>query len=159
MTSSHTNYKLFFAMNERPKDIIYSIRTLNKYLSQDFDNRLSEYGLTGHMGRILFFINGRTNIDNVEVIQADIEKEFQLSKSTVSGMVCRLEKRELIIKEKKSNCAILKPSEKGVEIIKHIKEQRVETLNALFKGFSEEEIKSITERVNKILDNLKEGMR
>ena len=71
-------------MNERPKDIIYSIRMLNKYLSQDFDNRLAEYGLTGHMGRILFFINGRTNIDNVEVIQADIEKEFQLSKSTVS---------------------------------------------------------------------------
>ena len=146
-------------MNERPKDIIYSIRVLNKYLSQDFDNRLAEYGLTGHMGRILFFINGRTNIDQQEVIQSDIEKEFKLSKSTVSGMVARLEKRELISKEKRKCSYILKPTDKGVDIIKHIKDQRSKTLDVMFKGMNQEEINSVTEHVKKILDNLKEGMK
>ena len=146
-------------MNNKDKDIVYSIRMINKYLSQDFDNRLAEYGLTGHMGRILFYINDKTNVNNVEVIQADIEKNFKLSKSTVSGMVTRLEKRELIKKEKIGNRAILKPTEKGIDIIKHVKESKQEVLKTLFKDFSKEEIESITYRINKILDNLKEGMK
>ena len=146
-------------MNERSKDILYLIRVLNKYLSQDFDNRLAEYGLTGHMGRILFFINGRTNIDHVDVIQSDIEKEFKLSKSTVSGMVSRLEKRELITKEKRKCSCVLKPTEKGVDIVKHIRSTRSKTLDVMFKGMNKEEIQTVTEHVNKILDNMKEEMR
>ena len=115
-------------LNENKKDnIIYLTIYLRKLIDKDFDNRLSEYGLTGQQGRILFFIFHSEK----EIHQNDIENEFHLSKSTVSGLVKRMEKKGVININKQCRYAVLTVSNKGKEVIEHLKESRQDALETL----------------------------
>ena len=111
-----------FMNQSRKDDIIFLIKYLGKLLDKDLDARLSEYDLTGQQGRMLFYIAKRTNIDKEEVHQNDIEQEYHLSKSTVSGIVKRMEKKGIISIEKQHPYAVLKPTEEGECIIHKLRE-------------------------------------
>ena len=127
------------AMENKTKkhDILFLIRRLNKLIDQDLDARLATYGLTGQQGRILFFINRRSEIDHQEVHQNDIENEYHLSKSTVSGLVKRMEKKEIITIEKQHPYAILKPTDKAKEILCHLRTHKDETIERLLNGIDD----------------------
>ena len=118
-------------------DILFLIRRLNKLIDQDLDARLATYGLTGQQGRIIFFINRRSEIDHQEVHQNDIENEYHLSKSTVSGLVKRMEKKEIITIEKQHPYAILKPTDKAKEILCHLRTHKDETIERLLSGIDD----------------------
>ena len=106
--------------NKGPElDIIYYIKVLNKLMTADFTKRLNEHGLTCQQGRVLFYINHRVK-DGFEVHQNDLEERFNLSKSTVSGLVKRMEKNELIIKINNHKYCSLLPSEKGKAIVNQV---------------------------------------
>ena len=98
-------------------NIIFLTRELNKLITMDFDKRLDSFGLTSHQGHILFYLNRKTNIEGHEVHQKDIEEEFHLSKSTVSELLKRMEKKGLIIKIGTRPLYKLKPSDEGLKII------------------------------------------
>lgn len=142
---------------EKKNEIIYLIKYLNKMVDKDFDSRLAEYDLTGQQGRILFFIAGRTNIHHLEVHQNDIENEFHLSKSTVSGLVKRLEKKGVITVEKQHPYAILRPSEEGNNIVKHVIDRRQEAIDKLLKDFNEKEKGEVISYLNRLITNLEGG--
>ena len=138
-------------------DIIYLIRHLNKLLQNDFDERIAKYDLTGQQARLLFYINRMTNIENIEVHQNDIEREFHLAKSTVNGLISRLEKKEFIVKTIQNKYSILNITEKGISMIEELKEGRKDTIDRLFKGFSEEEKQLSISKLNILLDNFTGG--
>ena len=121
------------------EDIIYIIRHLSKLLQADFDRRVAEIGLTGAQARMLFFIIKQTKDKGLEVHQNDIEKEFSLAKSTVNGLTSRLLKTGYIVKRSVNRYAVLEPTQEGINAADKIKNGRVETINKLFTGYTEEE--------------------
>ena len=144
-----------FMMNENRKtEIIYLLKYLTKLIDSDFDKRLSEYGLTGQQGRILFFIHRRTKKDGCEIHQTDIENEFHLSKSTVSGLVKRMEKKEIIQIEKQHPYAIIKPARKGEEIIDQLISKKDEAVQKLIKDINQEEKEEILNLLIKMINNM-----
>lgn len=138
------------------QDVLFLIRKLNKDLGIDFDKRLNEYGLTSQQGRALFFINKRVNFDHVDVYQVDLENRFELSKSTVSGLVKRMEKNGLINIVKDKNRSSLIPTEKSLQIIDKMHERRISTIEKLFKGIEEDRRKEIIEGIKKLISNIEE---
>ena len=138
-------------------DIIYLIRHLSKLLKADFDERVAKLGLTGEQARILFFVY-RNSKNNLVTHQNDIEKHFSLAKSTVNGFVTRLVKNGFIIKRKTHPYAELEITQLGIDAITNIDHGRVETINKLFQGYDEEEIKNTIKRLNVLIDNLEGGI-
>ena len=143
-------------MENKPQeyDVLYYIKILNKLITNDFNNRLNEYGLTCQQGSALFFIYNQTS-EGKEIHQNELEKRFNLSKSTVSGLVSRMEKNGLIIRENKKNYCCLLPSEKGKSIINNIHQNRIKTIDKICQGFNEKEKKKIMSIMQKMIENLK----
>ena len=142
-------------MNQsRKNDIIFLIKYLGKLLDKDLDARLSEFDLTGQQGRILFYIAKRTNVDKEEVHQNDIEQEYHLSKSTVSGIVKRMEKKGVISIEKQHPYAVLKPTEEGECIIHQLRERKNEAESLLVQNINKDEL---IDKLNKLIENLEGG--
>ncbi len=145
-------------MNQnRKNDIIFLTKYLGKLIDKDFDSRLAKFDLTGQQGRILFYIAKRTNCDNQDVHQNDIEQEYHLSKSTVSGIVKRMEKKGIITIEKQHPYAVLKPTDNGENIIESLHSQRDDAINKLLKDFSDKEKEQICKLLNQLIENMEGG--
>ena len=142
---------------ERKNDTIYLVKYLNKLIDCDFDHRLQDYDLTSQQGRILFFLHRRSCIENVEIHQNDIENEFHLSKSTVSGLVKRMEKKGIITIEKQHPYAIIKPAQPGLDIIHQLWDRRKETFDKLLNEVNEDKQKELIELLNKLIKNMEGG--
>ena len=142
-------------LNKR-EDIFRLIKFIDKELRNDFQSRLSEYGLTAQQGRLLFYINCN-NKDGRQIRQVDIEKHFQLTKSTVHGLINRMEKAGLVIKRKEENKQYIQISEKTEGILMHVFDKRTECLDKLTKGMNEEEIDQLHTLLTKVLNNKDKG--
>lgn len=134
-------------------DLIWQIKHLQKLLKNDFEERLAKFDLTCEQGRALFFIHYSTK-DGKEVHQNDIQNRFHLSKSSVSGLISRMIKNELIEKTSSGQYSILSPTQKGIEITEYFRETRLKTINKLFNGFSSKEKDQITSNINKLINNM-----
>ena len=136
----------------KKEEIITLIKFIDKEFKKDFESRLSTYGLTAQQGRLLFFINWN-EINNSPIRQVDIEKKFQLTKSTVSGLVERMLKANLINKRKEGHISYLVPSEYGQSIVNDIFNKRTECLEKMLYGLDEKEIDELHTLLTKVLNN------
>lgn len=139
---------------DRKEDFFYLIKYLQKLVDQDLDARLALYDLTGQQGRILFFIMRKTERDHMEVHQNDIENEYHLSKSTVSGLVKRMEKKGVISIEKQHPYAILKPTDKARDILSHLDKHREEAIAQFLKGVDEKDKEVTLKTLQKFIQNM-----
>ena len=131
-------------------------RVIDKEFKRDFERRLSKYDLTAQQGRLLFYINWNTKNGN-KIRQVDIEKNFQLTKSTVHGLINRMEKANLIIKNKDQNNQYIEISEDCKKILDDVFSQRLECLNKMTEGLSDEEIDTLHSLLMKIYENRNKG--
>lgn len=136
------------------KDILYYTKSLNQLITADFNKRLSDCGLTCQQGRVLFYIN-RCNVDGVDVHQNDIEKRFNLSKSTVSELVKRMQKNDLIEKVNNPPYCVLKATEKGKSIVDNIHQNRQRTIDKLLDGFNQKEHKELLQMLERLIENMR----
>lgn len=139
------------------EDLLYLVKTISKELALDFDRRLEEHDLTSQQGRLLFNINYLVNIKKLTVHQNDIERMLNLSKSTVSGLVDRLEAKELIKRINAHPYVEIVPTEKAQGIISEIWHKRECVMKSLLRGFNDEEITLINSFLKRMLENIKEG--
>lgn len=137
-------------------DLIYLIKSIDKELAKDFDKRLEEHELTNQQGRLLFYINRIVNIENGVIHQNDIEKMFKLSKSTVSGLVDRLEAKELIKRTSAHPYVEIVPTHKGESIVDSIFETRLVVIDKLLTNFSDDERNDVQKLLLKMYENIKE---
>ena len=137
-------------MEQRTKkeELIPLFRIIDKEFRKDFEKRLSKYGLTSQQGRLLFYINC-----NNKVRQVDIEKNFQLTKSTVHGLINRMEKANLVIKIRENNNQFIEISDSCKKILEDVFSQRMECLNKMTQGLSDEEIETLHSLLMKIYNN------
>lgn len=145
-------------MEQRSKkeELIPLFRVIDKEFKKDFEKRLSKYGLTSQQGRLLFYINWKT-CNKEKVRQVDIEKHFQLTKSTVHGLIERMEKANLVIKVKEKNNQYIEISKDCKKILEDVSSQRMECLNKMTEGLSEEEIDTLHSLLMKIYENKDKG--
>ena len=138
------------------EELLFLIKNIDKEFRKDFERRLSEYGLTAQQGRVLFYIS-HSNKNGKQIRQCDIEKHFNLTKSTVSGLIDRMEKGGLVFKKKDGPNQYIEISEKTEGILMHVFEKRNEVLDKMLDGLNEEEINELHSLLNKIYDNRDKG--
>ena len=140
----------------KKEELIFLIRIIDKEFKKDFERRLSDYGLTAQQGRLLFYINWNI-INGKQVRQVDIEKHFKLTKSTVHGLINRMEKANLVIKNKDKNNQFIEISDDCKKILKDVFDRRTECLDKMMSGVSDEEIETLHTLLMKIYENRDKG--
>ena len=140
----------------KKEELVPLIRIIDKEFKKDFERRLSEYGLTAQQGRLLFYINWNS-MNNKQVRQVDIEKHFQLTKSTVHGLISRMEKANLVIKNKDKNNQYIIITDDCKKILKSVFDKRMECLDKMLNGVSNEEIETLHTLLMKIYENRDKG--
>ena len=145
-------------MQEKSKkeELIPLFRIIDKEFKKDFERRLSQYGLTAQQGRLLFYINWN-NKNGTQVRQVDIEKNFQLTKSTVHGLIDRMEKANLVIKKKEEKNQYIVITDDCKKILEDVFSQRLECLNKMTNGLSDEEIDTLHSLLMRIYENRDKG--
>lgn len=138
------------------EELFRLFKFIDKEARLDLQKRLSEYGLTAQQGRLLFFIACRQD-NGVRTKQVDIENHFQLTKSTVHGLISRMEKADLVQKTKEGNSCYLVPTKYAESIMTYVHDKRGELLDKMFKNISREELETLSKLLNRVLDNMKGG--
>lgn len=140
----------------KKEELLPLFRIIEKEFRKDFERRLSMYGLTAQQGRLLFYINWNNKEGN-KIRQVDIEKQFQLTKSTVHGLITRMEKANLVIKSKDKNNQYIVISDDCKKILEDVFSRRMECLNKMTDGLSDEEIDTLHTLLMKIYENRDKG--
>lgn len=134
-------------------DILLQVKHLSKCIRQDFDDRLMAHGLTSQQGRVLFFIV-QWEKNNFDVHMSDIQSNFCLSKSSVSELISRMIKNDLVIKEQGSPYCLIKPSNRGRNIVKEIKDNRQTVIDKLLDGFDANEKQLMIDNMQRMINNM-----
>lgn len=142
---------------DKDKDLLFLAKRLHKLMDARFTSMLAELDLTAQQGRILLYVNGKTNFKNENVIQKNIEEHFALSKSTVSGLITRMEKKEILKRAQSQGSSNIVLTQKGLELIDIIEKSRYDVKEKCLKGISEEEEETVIKALGKIIENMKEG--
>lgn len=134
------------------------VKFINGKVNNRVNKNLAEFNLTGVQHEILCFIN--RNEHERDVFQKDIEKCLKLTNPTVTGIVKRLEEKEMIVRCPSSTDArykCLHVTEKGKEVIcKSFKFGAENIEKQLVKGMSDEEVKMFKSLLYKSLKNMEE---
>ena len=131
------------------------VRALSKYIGRYLNNIQSQYDITGPQGLILMYIY-QTDED---VYQRDIEKFFNIRRSTATGLITSLEEKEYIIKESVMSDARLKKlvlTKKAKNAVSLVDTQVVQLEEKMLQGISEEEIQTFRKIIAKMTKNLLE---
>ena len=139
----------------------YYINTELRILSRNINNYFINYGnrkkiekITGSGGWIISYIAENYNRD---VFQRDLEKEFDITRSTASKNVDLLVENGFITREPVDYDARLKKlvlTEKAREIFKIMRSDRADLETQMLEGFSDDEKKQLRSFLKRIAANL-----
>ena len=136
--------------------LFFLLKRIDICMRKSFDAVVARYELTDIQGHVLMFI---LNHENGLVHQNDLEKKFGVKKSTISGILSRLEKNGYIIRktdnaDSRFNNLVL--TEKAHSVEKALEDNKKIVTKKLLSGFSEEEFNRLVNSLNKIYENVKE---
>lgn len=127
------------------------IRDLAFKITKKGREALNEIGLTPPQFNLMvhLYFNGPLN-------QTNLSKDLYLAKSTISGIVERLEKRRFVKrakreKDRRSEIVLLTPA--GEEVIKRVIDKRVDFLRKITQELTEDE----KEKLFELLTRMKEA--
>lgn len=130
------------------------IKNISNIIATELNNNLKPYNITGVQARVLFYINCVSG----NVFQKDIQNHLKLANSTVTGIVQRLEEKQLIERhisseDSRYKCHVL--TDKGRDVIKNLSDYSTTVMEQrILNGFSEDEIETLTSLLSRILKNL-----
>ena len=134
------------------------LKFINGRVNTKINKNLAEFNLTGVQHEILCFID--RNEHERDVFQKDIEKCLQLTNPSVTGIVKRLEEKEMIARCPSNNDArykCLHVTEKGKDVIcKSFKFGANNIEKQLVKDMSDEEVKMLKDLLYRALINMEE---
>ena len=139
----------------------YYINTELRILSRNINNYFINYGnrkkidkMTGSGGWIISYIAENYNRD---IFQRDLEKEFDITRSTASKNVDLLVENGFITREPVDYDARLKKlvlTEKAREVFKIMRSDRADLETQMLEGFSDDEKKQLRSFLKRIAANL-----
>ena len=134
------------------------LKFINGRVNTKINKNLAEFNLTGVQHEILCFID--RNEHERDVFQKDIEKCLKLTNPTVTGIVKRLEEKEMIARCPSNNDArykCLHVTQKGKDVIcKSFKFGANNIEKKLIKDMSDEEVKMLKDLLYRALMNMEE---
>lgn len=140
------------------KKIGFEVKILSNLIKRSINDhmiRTGVEGLTGLQAMIIGYIFHHSQTRNV--YQRDLENEFNIRRSSVTGVLQLMERNGLITREHVEHDARLKKLELTPEAIKihnSIKQAIIEVEKKLRKGLSEEELNSFLATLDKIKKNV-----
>ena len=143
--------------NEK-KSIGFEIRILSNLIRRHINNSASHAeteSVTGMNGWVIVYLAHNSDRD---VFQRDLEERFNVRRSTVSNVLSLMEKKGLIKRESVEFDARLKKltlTEKSLELLEKMENDRVETEKLITDGIPEEELAmfiSVAERMKQNLE-------
>ena len=145
--------------NFNPKEHVgLLIKFINGRVVTKINKNLADFNLTGVQHEILCFID--RNEHERDVFQKDIEKCLKLTNPTVTGIVKRLEEKEMIARCPSSTDARYKcvhVTEKGRDVIcKSFKFGADNIEKQLVKDLSDDEVKMLKDLLYRVLKNMEE---
>lgn len=121
--------------------------------NKDFET----FDLTSSQADVLRYVFNNEREGNT-VQQVDIERRFNLSNPTVTGIIQRLEAKGFITREVSSTdkrCKYLHTTQQTEKIYEYADEKRRETQELLTQEFSEEEKEELSRLLEKALNNIR----
>lgn len=142
------------------EQIGFKIRTLSHMIRREVDERISASGLgeiTGVQGFVIKYLYSNRNRD---IFQRDLEKEFNLRRSSITSVLNNLEKNDFIRREEVNNDKRLKKvvlTEKGIKHQDMIDKIIFNFEQQLQSNFNDDEIKQLFYLFNKLEKNIEKG--
>ncbi|MBQ9135014.1 MAG: winged helix-turn-helix transcriptional regulator [Lachnospiraceae bacterium] len=146
-------------MKDKKAWVGYEIHRLDNAIKKKIDNKLRSDGLdeaTMTNGWVLKYLYD--NKDK-EVYQKDIEKHFNIGRSTVTGILKLMEQNDLVKRVSVENDARLKRVillPKGEEVHTMIGNAVCDTNQKIMEGITSEELETLFCILNKIHNNINE---
>lgn len=140
------------------KKIGFEVKILSNLIKRSINDHMIKTGvegLTGLQAMIIGYIFKHSQTGNV--YQRDLENEFNIRRSSVTGVLQLMERNGLITRKHVEHDARLKKLELTPEAIKvhnSIKQAIIEVEKNLRKGLSEEELNFFLATLDKIKKNI-----
>ncbi len=141
-----------------PRAIGYEIKTLSHLIRRSFEKGVITSGLegvTGMQGWVIGYLYQHESTQ--EIFQRDIEREFNIRRSTVTGILQLMERNGLITRESvesDSRLKKLKLTPEAVKMHEMISQKIMESEKKMRKGLSEEQIAEFFVIVDIIKNNI-----
>lgn len=119
------------------------------------NKNLKRYNLTKSQMDVLVYLEVHKDLVTT---QRDLEKGLRIKNPTVTGILNRLEEKNLISRKKHpkdKRAKIIEITEKGQNIMQAGYIHMMKMDESIVKGFSDEEKEELIKLLNKVLDNLK----
>lgn len=140
---------------QKRKDIGRIIAIVSNQIKREFDAREPKLPFTGVQGRLLHFI--LLESESRDLFQKDLEDEFNLRRSTATGILQLMEKNGLLRREGVDYDARLKKiivTDKGLEM-KNLAIESILTIeNKLKHGIPDAELQAFFATITKMSKNL-----
>lgn len=138
-----------------PADYGMWVNVLSHKLKKRMNAALSEFGITAVQSRIMRYIMDKEA--QGPVFQRDVEKTFEMSRSTATAILQLLEKNGVIRRESVPEDARLKslvPTEKAQQIDERVRACIAENQRLMIEGLSEGQLLLFLEVVKHMSENL-----
>lgn len=142
---------------EQKQHLGQEVRIVSNLLKRTIDNTAVKQRMDHLTGTQCWIIGYMYANQNKDIFQKDIEMEFSIRRSTVTGIIKLLEKNELITRESVSYDARLKKlvlTEKAIELHHEIMSEIYKVEDRLTEGITSEEKEVFLKVVEKMKQNL-----
>lgn len=142
------------------KSVGFEIKNLNKNIEQCVTLELKEKCgiiISQVQSKVIHYLVDNFKKGNV-VYQKDIEKELNIKRSTVSGIIDTMEKNEIIKRELSdddSRVKVIKLTDKSTLIANEIRKETLKFDKSLIKGVTIDELDNFFNVIDKINENIK----
>lgn len=138
---------------DRSRTVLYSVKSLSNKIKYLLENL--SLPLTGMQHAIIYFVSDTSK--QPEYFQKDIEMEFNISRSTASGLLKRMEKNGLLLRETAESDTRLKKiilTDKALEVNQSAAEEILELESKILTGVTQEELTAFFQVIEKVNQNI-----
>lgn len=134
------------------------VKFLNNAITNEVNRNLMKFNLTAAQHEVLVYVFKNEN--KRDIFQKDVEKHLKLTNPTVTGIIKRLEEKDMIVRCASSGdarCKCLHVTEEGREVLHKCFHKGILSVEAkLIKDMTEEDKITLKELLYKALKNLEE---
>lgn len=141
----------------RKKEVGHEIHVLSNMIGRKIDEEKRQRNMADVSPVQIWVVRYLHEHKGEEICQRDLERDFNVTRSTVTGILQIMEKKGYILRVSVPTDARLKKillTEKGEELYYKVRDHIHETETFLVKGMTEEEVEQLLFLLRKIKNNL-----
>jgi len=140
------------------KQVGFQLKILDLMFRRNMEAHFRKNGFDGISVINVWIIEYLSHNDNKNIFQKDIEKRFNIGKSSIAGTLKGMEEKGIIVRQSVEGDARLKKvclTDKGREYVCKVEQGKIDMEQKVSEGISEEEMNHFFSVVKKMQDNLK----